>query len=80
MVDYKDHFKARSVGSIEAVYNICGYHKHNNSREAYTLSMNPPDMDRKLLRDGVFELNEEDEDIFATMKIGIGAPGSPTPL
>jgi hypothetical protein len=42
--------------------------------------MNPPDMDHKLLRDDIFELNEVGEDIFATTKIGISAPGPPTPL
>jgi hypothetical protein len=32
--------------------------------------MNPPEVDRKLLKEDVFELDEDDEDIFAITLLG----------
>lgn len=69
-VTSSEHFKARSVGSIEAVYNVCGYVKHSNSRNVIILSMNPPDMDRRMLRYDILELDEDDDNIFNISRLG----------
>lgn len=35
-VSKKDHFKGRVVGAVEAAYDVCGFHKHRNSRRSLT--------------------------------------------
>lgn len=69
-ISSKDHFKARSVGSIEAAYNVCGWNHHSNSRSVEFLSINLPGDERKALRTDFLDLPDHETNIFMVSLIG----------
>ena len=66
-----DHFKARTVGSIEAAYHVCGWHHHGNSRSVEFLPINLPGDERRALKRNFLELNDYDSNIFMISFIGM---------
>lgn len=70
-VSARDHFKARLVGSIEATYNVCGWHSHGNSRSVQFLPISLPGAERRALRNDFLTLNDNDTNIFMSNLLGM---------
>ena len=65
METQKDHFSARQVGVIDAVYRLAGWSKHRSSRGTIFISCVYPGHDeRRQLRHDIRDLAENDTNIF----------------
>lgn len=61
-----DYFRARILGSIEAVYHICGWNLHRSSRGCVFISTNMPNHDeRRQLKKDILDLPDHSSDIFS---------------
>jgi uncharacterized protein YktA (UPF0223 family) len=69
-ISSKDHFKSRTVGSIEAAYNVCGWNNYRNSRLVVFLSINLPGDERRPPRRDVLDLHEDETNIFMSNLLG----------
>jgi len=49
----QQHFRGRTIGSIEAVYDILSIHKIESDKEVLFLDTNIPEQSPRLLRTGV---------------------------
>ncbi|KAI8635834.1 hypothetical protein BD408DRAFT_448861 [Parasitella parasitica] len=72
----KDDHEARiNYSAVEAVYDVMGWHKHKNSRNALFLNTGLINFDSRKIRDDIDELPENSENMFSATHVEV-ATGS----
>lgn len=69
-VSEKDHYSTRIVGSIEAVYDVLGWHKHSNSRAVIFINTNLVTQDTRRIKNNIKDLPEGTTDIYVKSPVG----------
>lgn len=67
----RDHYSTRIVGSVEACYDVLGWHKHGNSRNVIFLNTNLINGDSRRIRDDIKDIHEDCEEIYAKTHVGM---------
>ncbi|KAI9366247.1 hypothetical protein BD770DRAFT_438399 [Pilaira anomala] len=53
-----DHFASRKVGIVEAIYDLLGYHKHQNSRKVLYIDTTMPHLEQRKQLKSLEQLNQ----------------------
>lgn len=69
-VSEKDHYTTRIVGSVEAAYDVMGWHKHRNSRGVIFLNTNLVTQDTRRIKNDIKDLDENTTEIYMRTHVG----------
>lgn len=69
-VSEKDHYTTRIVGSVEAAYDVMGWHKHRTSRGVIFLNTNLVTQDTRRIKNDIKDLDENTTEIYMRTHVG----------
>lgn len=69
-VSENEHYSTRIVGSVEATYDVMGWHKHSNSRGVIFINTNLVTQDTRRIKNNIKDLPADSTDIYMTTPVG----------